>query len=162
MDTIFSSDRVILKMNPGVSSGEITNLQAEIGATKVTRAEQFGIDILEIPSGNVEEIIAAYSSDPRVEYIEPDFTITLKDVDTTKPTQEILGTITPLITTPNDPAYPQLWGLNNTGQSGGTPDADIDAPEAWDIQTGNANTVIGVIDTGVDYNHRLQILDQIV
>ncbi|MFM6602958.1 MAG: S8 family serine peptidase, partial [Microcystis panniformis] len=36
---------------------------------------------------------------------------------------------------------------------GGTPDADIDAPEAWDIQTGNPNLVIGVIDTGVDYNH---------
>ncbi|WP_170863959.1 S8 family serine peptidase, partial [Microcystis aeruginosa] len=45
-------------------------------------------------------------------------------------------------------------GLHNTGQSGGTPDADIDAPEAWDIQTGNPNLVIGVIDTGVDYNHQ--------
>ncbi|MEB3881890.1 S8 family serine peptidase, partial [Lyngbya sp. CCY1209] len=40
----------------------------------------------------------------------------------------------------------------NTGQTGGTPDADIDAPEAWDVQTGN-DVVVGVIDTGVDYNH---------
>ncbi|MCF3609049.1 hypothetical protein L2E81_21680 [Planktothrix agardhii 1033] len=61
--------------------------------------------------------------------------------------------ITPQATTPNDPGYSQLWGLNNTGQSGGTADADIDAPEAWDIQKGNQNLVIGVIDTGVDYNH---------
>ena len=56
-------------------------------------------------------------------------------------------------TSPNDTQFGQLWGLNNTGQSGGTLDADIDAPEAWDITTGSSNVVIAVIDTGVDYNH---------
>src|SRR5262245_51783378 len=57
--------------------------------------------------------------------------------------------------TPNDPKYGDgtLWAMNNTGQSGGTADADIDAPEAWDIATGTSNTVVAVIDTGVDYNH---------
>ena len=34
--------------------------------------------------------------------------------------------------TPNDPRFSELWGLNNTGQTGGTADADIDAPEAWE------------------------------
>ena len=38
--------------------------------------------------------------------------------------------------TPNDPDFSQMWDMNNTGQSGGQPDADIDAPEAWDITTG--------------------------
>jgi subtilisin family serine protease len=56
-------------------------------------------------------------------------------------------------TTPNDPNYPQQWGLNNTGQTGGTPDADIDAPEAWDLSTGSRNVVVAEIDTGVDYTH---------
>jgi subtilisin family serine protease len=153
MTTDFISDRVIVKLRPGASASEITNLQAQIGVTKVTTASQFGIDIWEIPPGKVEETISAYSNDPRFEYIEPDYTITLEDVEKTSPTEENLATITPQITTPNDPGYPQLWGLNNTGQSGGTPDADIDAPEAWDIQRGNPNQVIGVIDTGVDYNH---------
>ena len=46
-----------------------------------------------------------------------------------------------------------MWGLHNTGQIGGTPDADIDAPEAWDTATGSADVVVSVIDTGVDYNH---------
>jgi len=42
---------------------------------------------------------------------------------------------------PNDPSYAQEYGL-----------AKISAPQAWDAQTG-ANTVVAVIDTGVDYNH---------
>ncbi len=55
--------------------------------------------------------------------------------------------------TPNDPRYSELWGMNNTGQTGGTADADIDAPEAWNISTGSNEVIVGVIDTGIDYNH---------
>jgi subtilisin family serine protease len=67
-------------------------------------------------------------------------------------------------TTPNDPLFGQLWGLNNTGQtidpSGsvgapliGTPDADIDAPEAWDLRQDSAPVKVAVVDTGIDYPH---------
>jgi subtilisin family serine protease len=55
--------------------------------------------------------------------------------------------------TPNDPSFGSLWGLDNTGQSGGTAGADIRAPEAWNTGTGTRRTVVAVIDTGVDYNH---------
>jgi len=55
--------------------------------------------------------------------------------------------------TPNDQLFYELWGLHNTGQIGGTADADIDAPEAWEISTGSSEVIVGVIDTGVDYNH---------
>lgn len=58
---------------------------------------------------------------------------------------------------PDDPEFGKLWGLHNTGQvvNGvpGTVDADIDAPEAWDITRGNPNVIIAVIDTGADMNH---------
>lgn len=51
----------------------------------------------------------------------------------------------------------QLWGINNEGQTGGTADADVDAPEAWTIQKGatqaEGGPLIAVIDTGVNYNH---------
>jgi subtilisin family serine protease len=57
------------------------------------------------------------------------------------------------VLTPDDTSYSQLWGLNNTGQSGGTVDADIDGPEAWELTTGSSDIVVGVIDTGVDYTH---------
>ena len=54
---------------------------------------------------------------------------------------------------PDDTSFPQLWGMHNTGQTGGTADADIDAPEAWDISTGSREVLVGVIDTGVDRTH---------
>ncbi len=60
---------------------------------------------------------------------------------------------------PNDTYFDKQWSFHNTGQPTepyeriGTPDADIDAPEAWNIQTGDGSIVIAVIDTGVDYHH---------
>jgi subtilisin family serine protease len=54
---------------------------------------------------------------------------------------------------PNDEYFPMQWHLHNTGQSGGTPGADIRAPEAWEITTGDSNIVVAVLDTGVDSNH---------
>lgn len=49
--------------------------------------------------------------------------------------------------TPNDPQYGSLWGLNTAG------DTDIDAPEGWNITTGSMDQIVGIIDSGVDYNH---------
>jgi subtilisin family serine protease len=54
---------------------------------------------------------------------------------------------------PNDEYFPLQWHLHNTGQSGGTPGADIRAPEAWEITTGDPNITVAVIDNGVDSNH---------
>lgn len=61
-------------------------------------------------------------------------------------------------TVPNDFSYTQQWSLKNTGQSGGTPGADIDAEGAWDISTGGVTAtgdtvVIAVIDGGFQMNH---------
>lgn len=63
------------------------------------------------------------------------------------------------VTTPNDANFSTMWGLNNTGQSGGTPDADVDAPEAWDITTGGMTVqgdtiVCAVIDGGFSLTHQ--------
>ncbi len=54
---------------------------------------------------------------------------------------------------PNDPSFSRLWGLHNTGQTGGVIDADIDAAEAWNVTTGSRAVVVAVIDTGIDYRH---------
>ncbi len=54
---------------------------------------------------------------------------------------------------PNDTRFGELWGLHNTGQNGGAADADIDAPETWDIFTSASDVTVAVIDSGVDYTH---------
>jgi subtilisin family serine protease len=63
------------------------------------------------------------------------------------------STVSVAATTPNDPEYSKLYGLHNTGQTGGVADADIDAAEAWDRTTGSSSIVVGVIDTGIDWGH---------
>ncbi|MCL2912492.1 S8 family serine peptidase [Shewanella corallii] len=83
---------------------------------------------------DIEKAVKIISRHPAVKYAEPNY-------------------IYKAVGTPDDPRYPEMWGLNNTGQDGGTADADVDAPEAWDITTGDSDVVIAVIDTGVDYNH---------
>jgi subtilisin family serine protease len=59
---------------------------------------------------------------------------------------------------PNDTIFASQWNMNNTGQTGGTPDADIDALEAWGITTGGLTVqgdtiVVAVIDCGADLTH---------
>ena len=59
--------------------------------------------------------------------------------------------------TPTDPYFNLLWGLQYTGQFvqdvWGTADADIDAPEAWELNTGSDAVKVAVVDTGVEYDH---------
>jgi thermitase len=47
--------------------------------------------------------------------------------------------------------FGQQWDMNNTGQNGGTPDADVDRPECWDVHQGSASVILAVIDTGVQH-----------
>lgn len=59
---------------------------------------------------------------------------------------------------PNDSFFNQQWNFHNTGQfipnfGFGTADADIDAPEGWDIQTGSSSIQIAILDTGIDQDH---------
>ncbi|MGB9357444.1 MAG: S8 family serine peptidase [Acidimicrobiia bacterium] len=52
-----------------------------------------------------------------------------------------------------EPRFPEQWALENTGQTGGSPDADIDIRGAWYRTVGLPSTVIAIIDSGVDLDH---------
>jgi hypothetical protein len=128
--------QVLVRFRPGTSPGSIKGAHSAIGA-KVLRRPQL-VDRWEqirLPEGlSVEDAIRSYRRNPDVLYAEPNYIV--------HPLAE-----------PNDPDFSSLWGLHNTGQEGGTPDADIDAPEAWDLTTGSPDVVVAVLDSGIDYTH---------
>jgi subtilisin family serine protease len=137
----YVAGRLIVKFKTGINAAQSDQIKKDLGIASTKSLGFTGAQVWNFSGISVEDALAKYRTSSLFEYIEPDYIVTA-------------GALTPKATTPNDPSFSRLWGLNNTGQSGGTPDADIDAPEAWDIQTGNPNLVIGVIDTGVDYNHQ--------
>ncbi len=61
---------------------------------------------------------------------------------------------------PDDPLYPEQWGLENVGQlllsdgSRSTAGVDVRAREAWAITEGNPSVTVAVIDSGIDVTHR--------
>ncbi len=89
--------------------------------------------------GDLADVIAACEASPLVAFAEANWILTSAGA-------------TSLVASPDDDRFDQLWAMDNTGQTGGTADADIDAPEAWTVSTG-AGVVVGVIDTGVDTTH---------
>ncbi len=104
------------------------------GGSPERRLPQIDAVVVRTAPATQERVAKALLDDPRVRYVEPNYVLTAA-------------------ATPNDPSFSQLWGLHNTGQTGGTPDADIDAPEAWDVSTGSSSIVVGVTDSGVDFGH---------
>lgn len=82
---------------------------------------------------NLATMIGRLSRLPGVEWVETDQVVSATDI-------------------PNDSRFSELWAMHNSGQTGGTADADCDAPEAWDILKGGA-VLVAVVDSGVDYQH---------
>lgn len=88
-----------------------------------------------LPEGaDIAQVLQMLAADPTIEYAEVN--------------QKVQA-----VKMPNDSYLDYQWALHNLGQTGGIPDADIDAPEGWDIATGNSSTVLAVADTGVDWTH---------
>ncbi len=128
-------DEVLVEFRPTVSERVARAAHGFVGATKLQRFKQVKVDRVRVPGGwTVDETVALYRLDPDVEYAEPNY-------------------YRHASATPNDPRFNLQWGLHNIGQTGGTLDADLDGPEAWNQNTGNPNVVIAVLDTGMDMDH---------
>jgi len=134
-DATYVPGEILVGVKDGVAPDAIQAINAQLGAEIIYEYRIINAYQLRIPQGlDVPAAIDFYNNQPEVEYADPNY-IVYADV------------------IPNDPRFNNLWGLHNTGQTGGTPDADIDAPEAWDTTTGSEEIVVASIDTGVDYNH---------
>lgn len=148
------SDQVIVAFEPGVSGLEVASAHSQAGTTPLRRVDAIGAVVAQVLSGDVPAAVAAYSRNPNVRYAEPNY-------------------LRPLVI-PDEGTDPQLgidyfdeqYNLHNAGQSfyydpytgqlgavSGVEDADIDAPEAWDLHTGSPLVTVAVLDSGVDCNH---------
>lgn len=131
----FVPGEILVKPRASVPERALENLNRQNNARVVERLPGIGVSVVDLPADlPVQAAVRRYESSQDVQYAEPNFLL--------YPEAE-----------PNDPAYDKLYGLNNTGQTGGTRDADIDAPEAWNTITGSEATVVAVIDTGVQTGH---------
>jgi thermitase len=134
----YVSGRVIVKYNDGVSAANRASVERGAGVAGLLETIRGGARVVKV-SGSVPAAAAALNRSAAVEYAEPDYILRTNAV-------------------PNDPRFGELYGLNNTGQGGGTADADIDAPEGWDVAglggfPGSGGAKVGIVDTGILQTH---------
>ena len=134
-----ATDSVIVKYKAGASA---TSRSAVADRAAVVRRvgtiAANGAQVVQV-TGDAATAAATLNRSAAVEYAEPNVELHALAI-------------------PNDAQFAQLYGLNNTGQTGGLADADIDAPEGWDAgglggfpATGGVK--VGIVDTGIDANH---------
>jgi uncharacterized repeat protein (TIGR01451 family) len=129
---------VLVKIQAGASGADIATLKNGGDVDKSERISNLksgaAIWRMHSRSKNTEALANALQHNPKVVYVEPNY-------------------IVQATATPNDPLFGQLWALKNTGQSFGVAGADIKSEAAWNVTTGSASIVVGVVDTGIDYTH---------
>lgn len=138
---LLSASPLWLNPDPGAADGILVQLRDSASdASKPLIAPDVssltpGLKRVQLAAGaDVAAELAAWRSDPNVLFAEPDYAVSI-------------------MAQPDDPGFSDLWGLHNDGQTGGVVDADMDLPEAWNTSVGSGQTIVAVIDTGVDYTH---------
>ncbi|NIR49441.1 S8 family serine peptidase [candidate division KSB1 bacterium] len=115
---------VLVKFRPTVASAAVSQTLSHVGLSIVQRYPELGVLKCSLSEAKiVEQAVAECNADPNIEYAEPNY-------------------IYHTMATPNDPRLSSLWGMQM-----------IDAAQAWDIQTGDESVLVGVIDTGINYEH---------
>jgi thermitase len=135
----YDSRTMIVKFRPGATSAQKAAVFAVPGVGRsLGTIGGVGANVVRI-SRDAAGLSAVVARLPGVAYAEPNFILRQQ-------------------ATPNDPLFGQEYGLNNTGQNGGRSDADIDAPEGWDLAGLGAfptsgGVRVGIVDTGIDQTH---------
>ncbi len=137
----YAAGQLLVRFKPDVSAELVAAAVSAYGAKEIRKIEAIGVRQIQIPSDlSVEEMVYALERNPDVEFAEPDYVFRITD-------------------TPNDPYFKNQYALTNSGQeigSGGPKgkaNADIRAATAWGETKGSGETVIAIIDSGVDLLH---------
>jgi len=144
-DDEYVKGELLVKFKSGISRKAALEFHKSAGAELVKHFVFIDVDHVTIENTkSVEDAISEYTSNAWVEFAEPNYIRKANGL-----LQE------PFI--PIDPRFPEQWALNNTGQViqdiTGTPDADIDAPEAWRFPRTDTEIVVAVLDSGIAFAH---------
>lgn len=145
VESQYEPEEVIVKFKQKISASKREQIEEQVGIEELKETigprKNKNIQLFELEKGvSVKEAIKDLNKQKLVEYAEPNYIGHVAAVDI------------------NDSFFGYQWGLNNIGQEingeTGTPDADIDMPEAWEYIGGLSKTpVIAVIDSGIDLTH---------
>ncbi|HEY5665790.1 MAG TPA: putative Ig domain-containing protein, partial [Gammaproteobacteria bacterium] len=154
----FVADQVIVGFVPGTPGQAQAAAHAQSGGNPIQSLDAIGATVVRVAPGRVGQAIAAYENNPNVVYAQANYLrpLIIPDEGQDPPPPTGLGI----------DYFDEQYGLHNTGQSfyyspntgapgalTGIPDADIDAPEAWDLDTGAAWVKVAILDSGVDCLH---------
>src|SRR3954471_541092 len=112
--------QIVVAREPGVPAAVRTAGRDDAGVDHVANLRLPNTEVVQAQPGRLAEALRALQAEPGVRYAEPDV---------------------PVYATTNDPQWPWMWGLQNTGATGGTPGDDIDVVDAWHLSTGAGQTV---------------------
>ena len=134
---------LLIRFEAGVSQADIARFYSQHGFSErealdgQARGSASRLKLVSVPAARTMKLIPELERDPRVAYAEPNYLMS-----------DVLAAATP-----TDPLFVAQHQLDNVGQWSSTPDADIDATDAWKITIGSPDVLVAVFDTGVDYNH---------
>lgn len=136
---LYPTNEIVMRPLKGASYLELQKLNTRFNANVEAGASFLKITVP--ASLDVIEVANQYQESGQVKFAHPDFIAKT----------EKFGI-------PNDEYFDKQFALHNTGQvindgNSGAVDADVDAPEAWDITTGDINIIVAVIDEGVTFDH---------
>ncbi len=120
----FADGELLVKFKKGVNSALVAENTEKFGANLLETLGDTNWVRVKLPQDlSVEQAIKEYLQSGEIESVQPNYYYHLQ-------------------ATPNDSQFGSLYGMTK-----------ISAPTAWDLTTGNANTVVAVIDTGSKYTH---------
>lgn len=120
-------DRIIVKFAPDVSADARQEIVEQTGCYLLCSCEPGGVVLVQIPPAEtVERMVALFESYDQVEYAERNCLMRATFV-------------------PDDSYFAFQWNLDN-GATGG-----IQMEAAWDLQQGDPNVIVAILDTGIAY-----------
>ena len=138
----YDPDRIIVKLAPDISRNDFGSIiDTNFYMIEKVLVRRLNIISIKLKNNQISPVdaIMEFRNNPFVDKAIPDTKVSRRDM-------------------PDDTQFDQQWALHNIGQNGGTEDADIDAPEAWDIATGGVTPsgdtiVVAIVDGGMMLTH---------